>query len=603
MVRITITALVLVLLGVATPTFAAVPDWRPGNVSYVAEGKDIKDVLRDFAAIQGMPAVIAPDLTGTVSAKFDLPPQKLLDQLAASFGFVWYFDGQVLDIELPSAMRTGIIQLNHTTTTQLRAMLKKMGVADAQFPIVYDEAAATAIVNGPPRYVDLVTQLAARLDSNAARHTIGTQVRIFPLQYAWADDRNEQIDGKTVTIPGVATLLNQIYHANSGSGSTSASHSPASPSSDGLQKMLPLSDVMGNTSNVGSTYNVPPLPPGLSSTLANGGTNLKPSPEVMQAGAAATSIGGGPAMLSGLNSVAGGGSIAYIPGDNQAFPVIQADPRTNSILIRDLSDRVASYGSLIEQLDVKPRLIEIDASIIEIDSDALEQLGVDWRVHNSHLDAQTGNGMQTQNAYNGTLAPSFGTTTLAGGAMTAASPLGGSLTAVLGDSGRYLLARVSALQQTNKARIDASPKIATLDHVEAVVGNKSKFFVPVNGYVAGNLYSVSTGVSLRVLPMIVGENGKTQIKLDVSIEDGQISGQTVDNLPVITDSTINTEAFINQGEALLIGGYRMQNDTHTTSGVPGLSKIPLIGGLFRYHSDQTTRTERLFVLTPRLIEP
>jgi type III secretion protein C len=74
-------------------------------------------------------------------------------------------------------------------------------------------------------------------------------------------------------------------------------------------------------------------------------------------------------------------------------------------------------------------------------------------------------------------------------------------------------------------------------------------------------------------------------------------------LPVVTKSTVNTEALINQGQALLIGGYRMDNDTHGTTGVPGLSKIPLIGGLFRYHADQTTHMERLFVLTPRVIEP
>jgi type III secretion protein C len=602
--RITTAAIVLALLGASAPTFAAVADWRPGNVNYVAEGKDIKDVLRDFAASQGMPAVIPPDLKGTVTAKFNLPPQKLIEELAATFGFVWYFDGQVLDIELPSSMRTAVIKLDNASTNDLRTMLKSTGVADAQFPITYDSAAGTAIVNGPPRYVELVSQLAARLDSRTAHDAVGSQIKVFPLQHAWAADHDAQVDGNKVTIPGVARLLNQIYHPQTNGAQTSATRVSAGPIAGGVAQASPLNDVMGNTSNIGGgSYEVPPLPPALAATLP-AGAGPRPSPDLLRANeAAASAAARGVPLMPVYSPQQGMGPLAEPAGENSAFPVIQADPRTNSILIRDLPGRVNSYQSLIAQLDVKPRLVEIDANIIEIDTDALEQLGVDWRLHNSHVDFQTGNGATAQNTFNGGLAPGFGNTTLAGGVVAGATPVGASMTAVLGDAGRFLLARVNALQQANRARIDASPKIATLDHVEAVVDHKSQFFVPVNGYVAGNLYSISTGVSLRVLPMIVDEDGKTQIKLDVSIEDGQISGQAVGNLPVVTKSTVNTEAFINQGQALLIGGYRMDNDTHGTTGVPGLSKIPLIGGLFRYHADQSTHMERLFVLTPRVIEP
>jgi type III secretion protein C len=502
-------------------------------------------------------------------------------------------------------MRTAVIKLDNASTNDLRTMLKTTGVADAQFPITYDSAAGTAIVNGPPRYVELVSQLAARLDSHTAHDAVGSQIKVFPLQHAWAADHDAQVDGNKVTIPGVARLLNQIYHPQTNAAPTSATRVSTGPIAGGVMQASPLNDVMGNTSNIGNigggNYDVPPLPPALAATLP-AGSSVRPSPELLRANEAAAAARGIPLMPM-YSPQQGLGPMAEPAGENSAFPVIQADPRTNSILIRDLPGRVNSYQALIAQLDVKPRLVEIDANIIEIDTDALEQLGVDWRAHNSHVDLQTGNGATAQNSFNGGLAPGFGNTTLAGGVIAGATPVGASMTAVLGDAGRFLLARVNALQQANRARIDASPKIATLDHVEAVVDNKSQFFVPVNGYVAGNLYSISTGVSLRVLPMIVDEDGKTQIKLDVSIEDGQISGQAVGNLPVVTKSTVNTEAFINQGQALLIGGYRMDNDTHGTTGVPGLSKIPLIGGLFRYHADQTTHMERLFVLTPRVIEP
>jgi type III secretion protein C len=143
----------------------------------------------------------------------------------------------------------------------------------------------------------------------------------------------------------------------------------------------------------------------------------------------------------------------------------------------------------------------------------------------------------------------------------------------------------------------------TLNNIEAVMDNKTQFFVPVSGYTAGDLYSVSTGISLRVLPMVVDEGGQTHIKLDVAIQDGELTSQTVGNLPVIQRSNISTQAFIDEGQALLIAGYRADSDSNGVTGVPGLSKIPVIGALFRTDSHSKSHMERLFLLSPRVISP
>jgi type III secretion protein C len=107
---------------------------------------------------------------------------------------------------------------------------------------------------------------------------------------------------------------------------------------------------------------------------------------------------------------------------------------------------------------------------------------------------------------------------------------------------------------------------------------------------------------LRVLPMVVDENGQRQIKLKVHIEDGSLTSQAVDNIPVITTSTINTESFVGQGDSLLIAGYRLDNLTNGETGIPLLSKIPLLGALFRYRNDQHSHMERLFLLSPRVLD-
>lgn len=560
---------------------AAEVPWKSPKIEYAAEGKDIKDVLRDFAASQGIPAMVGGSVSGTVSGRFNLPPQRFLDTLAATFGFIWYYDGEVLDIVGPSDMQNALISLDSASVGQLQKTLEQMGVADRRFPLIYDASQGAAIVNGPPSYVKMVKDIAQRVDKKANRR-MGDEIQIFPLAHAWATDRTLNVDGQSVTIAGVSTLLNNMYHPQQG-GTAAGKPNQSSNMMRNTPNQAMSGASGGSGGSGGSNGPLPPLPP-LPSASNGGGAGA--SPQLQQASAA-------------------GGSNDQQPESHKddVLPVFQPDPRTNSVLVRDLPDRMFQYPELLRRLDVKPRLIEISAQIIEVDDSALDQLGVNWSLHSSHVDLQTGNGTTAQNTYNGTISQTFGNTTLAGGVTSAATPIGMSLSAVLGDAGRYLMTNVQALTQTSQAKIDASPKVTTLNNVEAVMDNSTRFFVPVSGYASADLYTISTGVSLRVLPMVVEENGTTQIKLDVSIEDGQLTSQTVSNLPVITSTNINTSAFISQGQALLIAGYRVDNRSYTGNGVPVLSKIPVIGALFRSTDKSDSHMERLFLLTPRIIEP
>ncbi|RQR63091.1 EscC/YscC/HrcC family type III secretion system outer membrane ring protein [Burkholderia sp. Bp9002] len=598
-----IPVLLSLLCSLASLSVDAAPiRWRSNEVQYAAEGKDVKDVLRDLCASQNIAANVAPGVSGAVSGKMKMSPQRFLDTLAASFGFVWYYDGTVLNVTPASDMKSTLVKLDHANTGDLRDLLEQMKVADPRYPVTYNAKQRTALVAGPPRYVELVTSVAARLDENSAR-TGGTAIRVFSLKHAWAADRDVNVDGTTVSMPGVASLLNRMYHP--GDGKRTSQTTVGKP----ISRAAPMTDIGGGRSGVPA---LPPLPPYMQGAQSGDGAGMAAGGQGSQGGdvrpsgmVAAALANAGAARLP---DPAGGGANGVPVGaaDASDLPVIQADPRTNSILVRDVPEHMAQYPDLIALLDVKPRLIEIEARIIQIDEGALKQLGVDWRAHNSHFDVQTGTGRTSQNSYaNGALNPTFGSISLSGNdsAGVPASPLGLSLTAVLGDAGRYLLTRINALESSNQARTDASPKVTTLDNVEAVMDNKRQFFVRVAGYTSADLYSISTGVSLRVLPMVVEEGGRTQIKLDVRIVDGELSNQTVDSIPVIVSTEINTQAFIEQGQALLIAGYKVDARSNTQSGVPVLSKLPLLGALFRSTDKQDGHSERLFLVTPRVIEP
>jgi type III secretion protein C len=571
-----------------TAAHAAPIKWRPGEVHISVESRDLKDVLRDFAASQGIIASIAPNIQGTVSGHFDLPPRRFIDTMAATFGFVWFYDGSVLSISNANDVSTKVIKLDFAGTQNLRTTLQQIGLATDRFPIVYDPVQGVALVTGPSRLIQLVTEVADRLDQNANRRT-GSEVRAFPLKYGWADDHKVVIDGKSIVLPGVAHTLQNLYHPEHDRDSQGTSRSTPD-SVPTMQRVDPMTDVSGGT-NGGSPYNASGVNP--------------PLPDVF--GAAAAAVGGGAVGPSGVPGGAvktqGAPATAALPDGAGSLPVIVADAQTNSVLIRDLPERVGQYQALIDRLDVKRRMVEIEAHVIEIDDGALKQIGVDWHAHSSHFDLQTGTGQTSATSFaNGQLNPTFSSTDSNGNTILNTTPAGLSLTAVVGDAGRYLLTRIDALEQSNLARIDASPKVATLDNVEAVMDNKTRFFIPVSGFTASNLFSVSVGNTLRVLPMVVEDNGNTRIKLQVHVEDGQLTGQSVQNIPEISTSEINTQAVVGEGESLLIAGYRIDSQTNGETGVPVLSKIPVVGALFRTRSHQRSHMERLVLLSPRVIE-
>lgn len=571
-------AAAIAVLSLAGSAAAAMIPWQSQKFEYVADRKDVKDVLRDLGASQHVMTWISPQVEGSVTGNFNETPQRFLDRMAATFGFAWYYDGAVLRVTGANEAQSATIALQRASTAQVKRALTRLGVTDPRFPVLYDDETGSVVVSGPPRLVELVQDI-ARLIDRGREDANRTVVRTFPLRYAWATDHTMVVDGQSITIRGVASILNSMYGNNA-------------PSTE-------------NTPQRGSDRRVDSVAPGEANAGRAGTRALS--------GLGGNDRSGGKAPLppGGIGQYAGGGSVAPPPSgegrsrtdafqeDGGSAPIIHADPRSNSVLVRDRADRMAAHQSLIESLDTRPAVLEISANIIEISESALEDLGVDWRLHNSHVDMQTGYGTNTQLSNPGSL--DAVSTTANAAAAIAATPTGGVLTAVIGGASRYLMARISALQQTNQAHITASPKVATLDNTEAIMDSKQNFYVPVAGYQSADLYSISAGVSLRVLPMVVTDGGVSRIRMNIHIEDGQITSQMVGNLPVVNKSEINTQALINEGESLLIAGYSVDQQTKGVDAVPGLSKIPLLGALFRH--DQTTgqRFQRLFLLTPRVV--
>jgi type III secretion protein C len=255
---------------------------------------------------------------------------------------------------------------------------------------------------------------------------------------------------------------------------------------------------------------------------------------------------------------------------------IEADPNLNTVLVRDSAQSIAMYQELIAQLDREPQLIEIQVTIVDVNRSKLQELGVDWRYDDRNNSISAGGGSPP---------PANG---------------GLLLDTVLGDAGRFL-ARVDALAQTGSARVVSRPQVLTLSNLEAILATDQSFFVRVAGNEEVDLFDVSVGTSLRVVPSVAGEAAAPQIRLRVAIEDGSLSEQTVDGIPIVDRATLNTQAVIHDGQSLLLGGLVRDEMIKDTTKVPLLGDVPGIGRLFRRETEVKASQERLFLISPRIV--
>lgn len=564
-----------VLLAMASawppPTTAAELKWDNKKVPYVVlQPKDLRAVIRELAAQQGAGVFIDPEVKGELApGRYDLSPRSLMELIGRNFGVIWYFDSRVLYVYPGTSVENAMIRLGGgASPTQFQRSLDRLGIADSRFPLSFD--GDRVLVSGPKRYVELVRQAAVDFEQGGDGGDPNSSVRVFELKYAFAENYTVSSGGREYRVPGVVTILRQAFGGEGAARPVSdgrrGSPAPRRPMSTGSGK--------GGEGSPGETTS-----PTLPVLDGRGGgsyeiTNEEPS-RLMSAP---------PISLSGRSG-----------------PSFAADPRTNAVIVRDTPSRMAQYEQVIRRLDQKPRLVELEVNIIEVNADDFKELGIDWRVVGQRGQAEVGGG--------GIAAPVIqppGVTPAPNPNNDPLQSLGnvaGTVLGVVAGNRNQLFMRITALEQAGKATISAQPKVMTLNNVEAALDATSTFYVPVQGFQDAQLYDVSAGTSIRITPSIIGAPAeKDNVRLLIRIEDGGLTRNNVGQLPVVQRTTINTQSLIVEGSTLLIAGYAQERESSNRKGVPGLQHVPVVGGLFRSTDRERSRVERLFMITPRVVD-
>lgn len=539
-------ALALLITGTATTAIAGEPKWRKEPYNHMAQDEALRDMLSDFGADNGIRTVVSHRITDKVSGRFEgMEPRKFVDKICKAYSLTWYYDGSSLFFYKGSDLRTRVMSLQFITFTKLAGALKETGIWDDRFPVRTARGDDAVYVSGPPRYVELVIETANRLDGkemeNAPTFSDGQMVKVFPLRHAWASDVTfSQEAGKQMTVPGVASLLNGLINKDP---------LPIRPpwmeveASAALRGLSPKDDHQDQV-----------LPAIFSTGMVKGRTSILP------------------------------------------------DARTNSVVIKDTKENLQRYLNLVNSLDVPAGLVELTATIIDVSDGSVRDLGVEWE-HTGSMKS----GVATLNNHQGQTftdlnPPKPGQT---GIIPPAAPPLlsGYTFSSLITKGGSTILARVHMLEEVGKAKINSRPAVLTFDNLRANISHTETFHVRVSGERDANLFEIQSGTVLRVTPHIVEDEGEKSIRLVVEIEDGAPNREnSVDAIPSVQTSVINTQAMVGDGESLLLGGFVRSEDSDKSSQIPWLGSIPVIGYLFKKNQKVRSKVERVFMITPRIIQ-
>ena len=281
---------------------------------------------------------------------------------------------------------------------------------------------------------------------------------------------------------------------------------------------------------------------------------------------------------------------------------VQVDPRTNTLIITDLADRLTTASELIAKLDLAQPQVEIEARIVQTNKNYARALGVQWGFNGAAIPA-LGNTTPLAFPNSGTLSGSVGGVT--GGQPTAVN-LGvpGAPNAVnlaLGSiNGAFNLdVALTALENSGNGRLLSTPRVTTQNNIAAEMTQGVQ--IPIQT-VSNNTVTVTfrdAALTLRVTPQITAAN---TVIMQIAVENSQADfSRAVNGIPPINTQRANTSVLVSDGATTVIGGVYVTNQQNQNDRTPGVSRIPLLGWLFRRDAVNDTSTELLIFITPRII--
>ena len=308
---------------------------------------------------------------------------------------------------------------------------------------------------------------------------------------------------------------------------------------------------------------------------------------------------------------------------------LAVDTRTNSLVVRDLPDNVAKIESILKSLDTRTPQVLIEARIVEASTNFTRELGIQW---GGNFTNQTTRGnYQVTGATSNTGATGLTALPLTGGVglsgnnfivnlpAAVAQGAGGAVGFTFGNvaSTRQLDLQLSALEDTGQGRILSNPRVLTMDNKEALISSGTEIFIQSAVLSGATTTGSTTGTAGATGTTGVGGVTKIDAKLELTVRphitpDNQVVmhvkaekkepdyNREVQGIPPLNTRTAETDLLVKDGETIVIGGIYTRNESLDENGIPFLSRIPILGWLFKHQSKVDNQSELMVFITPSI---
>jgi len=306
--------------------------------------------------------------------------------------------------------------------------------------------------------------------------------------------------------------------------------------------------------------------------------------------------------------------VALIEADEELISsrgFISSDVRTNTISVRETTEKLDEIRRLVATWDVAVRQVSIEARIVRAQTNVAESLGVRW--------GGAGYNVSGDNVLS--VGGSQGAASGAGieGAVSSATslrnpvPSAGALAIDLGVTGQSASSfalgwssddflvdlELSALESDGRAEVVSQPRVVTADRQTASI--KSGEEIPYQEASSSGATSVSfkeAALSLEVTPQITPDD---KIIMDLVVNQDS-RGEVTAGIPAINTNSVTTQVLVGNGETVVLGGIFQSEVSTTTTKTPFLGDIPYLGRLFKRTEKIDERSELLIFITPKIIK-
>jgi type II secretion system protein D len=304
---------------------------------------------------------------------------------------------------------------------------------------------------------------------------------------------------------------------------------------------------------------------------------------------------------------------------------IIADQRANTILVLGNREVVVKIFKILDEMDVKAPQVALSTVIGELTLNNDEEFGVDWFLGRHPKVAGTSVNIPQGSVPipfpNGSPAASPGGSPTMGSVVDPAGLVNfanilrnvGSGTNVYIAAGNYLAAIVHAMESTGRFRVISRPMVFTSNNKKAIIASGSEIPVPVstlaNAVTTTSVAAVQSSIEfkkvalqLEVVPLI---NSEKEVSLDILQKiDSVVPGSNVNiggnSVPTIATRYIRTNVSAPNCSTIVLGGLIQDNKNISKGGIPYLSKLPVVGALFRNTIKNHDRTELIILMRPEV---